>query len=330
MAETTPAAPAPSAPQATTQPTTPAQTHHAALQQRNGQGQFAGPVDPTKAQQPAATPPPEPKRWKVGDREVTDPDELYAIAAQREVDRRAYEEALSAREELARLKRQGARGLLTPEERRQLAIEEARRFKQEQEEAALPPEQRALLQQARRAQELEQRLKEREEAEANQKQEAARQVARQEAVAEVKAAMAATGLPESNGLARRVAYRMALNAKSGLRYPPEVVARQVKQEWLSEQKEAYSAMKPEDILSNVDVLFDKLEALDDEALLKRLPKLSERLRRLNLQALGAAPATPAQPQGTTPGTGALLPGGKEPQTPSEWEEYFRLRAKGKA
>lgn len=334
-----PAAPAAVAPEAP-------KTHHAQQQPRTPQGQFNGP--PGAATPAAEAPPPERPRYKIGDTEYDDPNEVAAIANERHVERGALESHYRAlqeretqlqtlREELERAKRGE---LLDDQTRDRIALERARRFQQEQEEAALPEEQRAFLRQVREMQareaayksELEKIKKAKADEEAKQKQTAEQKQQaelRQQMGTTIKSAMAATGLPMTDDLVRLVSAEMRAGLMAGVEYPPEVLARRVQQRWHKSTAELFKTAKPEDLFKRIPTLVDALNALEDPAILRQLaPKLGDRLRRLNLESIGARPTLVQPPSSpTAPVTeGAIDPKTLAPGDP-RWDEYFRQRAK---
>lgn len=276
---------------------------------------------------------PTPKKWKLGDREVDDPNELYAIASRQAVDEEAFStlqnKAKQADELIAALKSGRLADVIGVEAARKFAVSIAAQWKAEEEERNLPPEERERRELKRK---LEAYEREKAEAEKKKKETEQERLDREEgerAVATIKEAMAQTGLPQTNGLARRVAAKMYANVQSGRNYPAHVVADQVRKDWLAEQREAYKALSPAQLLGMLPELVEKLDALEDAGLLTKFPKLGERLRRLNLEQLGAKP--PAERRPTTPAAPApaKLPDGREPQTAQEWDRYFKLRAEGK-
>lgn len=275
---------------------------------------------------------PAPKKvWKLGGREIEDPDELYAVATRQQVDEESYKAALTKAqqaEQLARALKEGRlEDLLGVEGARKYALEIAKRWKEEEEEKALPPEERERrelkrwkAEQERKQQEEERKKKETEEQRLDREE-------GERAVATIKEAMTATGLPQTNALAKRVAAKMYANLASGKNYPAHVVAKQVREEWVAEQREAYKGLSPQQLLGMLPELVDKLEALEDSGLLAKFPKLGDRLRKLNLERLDVKP-TPAPKPAAPASQAARLPDGREPQTPQEWDRYFAARAKG--
>lgn len=325
MPESTVAPVTPPAPEAEAQATT-ATPPATGERHRSEDGRFA----PEKSAAQAASA--APKRWKLGDREIEDPDELYALATQRQVDEESYKTALQKAQQaemLARALKEGRlEELLGKEGARKYALEIAKKWKEEEEEKNLPPEERERRELKRK---LEAYERERAEQEKKRKETEEQRLAREEgerAVATIKEAMTATGLPQTNALAKRVAAKMYANLQSGRNYPAHVIAKQVREEWVSEQREAYKNLAPQQLLSMIPELVEKLEALEDAGLLAKFPKLGDRLRRLNLQNLDARPAPVAKPAAPE-SQAARLPDGREPQTAQEWDRYFSLRAAGK-
>lgn len=315
MADAVPVA-APVAPPApAAQPVAPApdagKPHHSATQPREV-GKFAGP--------PAPAAPAAPKSWKLGDREVTDPEELYAYAREREVDAQAYE---NARQEATRLKAEAERWkdprkALTAEQQDQIARERLEEFLRQEEEAKLPPAERAARQRLR---EYEAKIAEYE----NEKQQRARQeqdqaatAERNEAVTYVKATLAHMG--DQNGdprLAQVVlnAARAALAA--GKQYPPDVLARMVMRQMDADAAKAVAALPVERVLSEQRFI-DGLNAIEDPAIFEKLKPLLERARLHSLKGMGAAPI----PQPALAVVPALAQG-QEPRTTEQWIAYFQ-------
>lgn len=348
MSDATPVAPpAPAAP--TAAPATPAQPHHAHLQPRE-QGRFAGPPDTSKATTAPAqgqlplTPTAEPpKAWRVGDREFRSPEDLAAYAAEADAERRALDahrkqaaEAAAKVRELEALTKD-PRKAITPELRRQLIQEEIERFREEEAIKAMPEEQRRLYlfarEQRQKVAEYEAKLREREEAEAEAKRKADEEAAnradaeqREELKATVTAALNAAGLEPTVFNVQRVALVMAGAAERGVVYPPEVVARKVKEKIAQERREYVTAANPASILSDLPELVERLNAIDDASLLRKLAPLGEKLRRLNLESLGAAPAATPTPVAT----GAQSPAARQKYPPGDprWADELERRVKG--
>lgn len=277
-------------------------------------------------------PPATPKKWKLGEREVEDPDELYSYATQRHVDEEAYKAALQKAQQAERLAQALKEGrleeLLGVEGARKYALEIAKRWKEEEEEKTLPPEERERRELKRWKAEQERKQAEEERKKKETEEQRLQREEGERAVATIKEAMTATGLPQTNGLAKRVAAKMYANLQSGKNYPAHVVARQVREEWVAEQREAYKGLSPQQLLGMLPELVEKLEALEDAGLLAKFPKLGDRLRKLNLERLDAKPAAATKPAEAAP-TSPRLPDGREPQTPQEWDRYFALKAAGK-
>lgn len=344
---------APSTPAASSAPATPstptagAPTHHAALQARTPTGQFAGPPDTSKTPSAAqATPPPAPeapKTWKVGGREFKSVDELAAYTAEADAEARAAAEhrkqaaeyAAKVREYEERLK--DPRKVITPELRRQMIQEEIQQFQESERVKAMTPEQRELYlyarEQERKAKELEAKVKAAEEAEVAAKKKAEDEAAakqRAEEQEEMKAlmqtAMEKAGLPMTVFNVQHMALVMAGAAQRGVVYPPEVIAAKTLARVRAAEAEAGSKANPVQYVRERPWLIQHLNALDDASLLRELAPLGEKLRRLNLEALGAAPAAAPQPvvTGAMPSTAEKPPPGHP-----EWERIFRERAKGR-
>jgi hypothetical protein len=305
---------------------TPIRPHHSATQPRE-LGKFAGAPDPARAPEAATATPPPPKSWKLGDTEVTDPEELYAIAAQREVDARAFEQQ---QQELARLREQARRWerpeeALDPQTIDALARRRLQEYLQQQQEAQLPPEQRAFLQ-AKRELEREKALIEQHK-KAQQQQQEQQQLAavRQEAVQSVKKVAGLLGMGETPDVVRRIALKMRANVASGRMYPDEVIARQVRQEIEAEDGARLQRIKPQALISRPEVLA-ALNALEDPSILAQLAPLAERARRMAVEKLGATPQA-SQPQPTQQAPAVEVPQGREPRTDAEWVAFFRAGGK---
>jgi hypothetical protein len=262
---------------------------------------------------------------------VTNPDELFEVAARREVDERAFahyhEQAQRHQQLMGALERNELHLLLPPDKAREFAAKVAQQWYQEQEEEKLPPAEKAMRQRQRQLDEQERRIQAFEKQRAAEAQAREEEYHNQQAVSAVKTAMEKTGLPLTQGLARQVAQRMAANLASGRNYPPEVVAKQVRTQWLADQSEAYKAMPPAQLLNQLPVLLEALENLEDPALLAKLPKLTDRLRRLGLEQVGVKPG--AQPSlSLVRPPKSVLPDGREPQTPEDFAKLQDLRARG--
>lgn len=342
MSDTPASAPAaPSAPAASPAPvaTPAAPVHHAALQPRE-QGKFAGPPDPSKA--PAAAPAPAPTpSWKVDGREFKDPSELATFAAEAAAERRALDEyrkqAAAASKRAAELEAltKDPRKAMTPELEEEILQRRIREFQEMEAVKAMSPEARELylfrkqIQQEKAALDAEKAERSRVEQEAKQKAEqeatAAQQKAAQEEMkATLVEALSLAGLDPSNPWDfQRVAFVMRGAAERGVVYPPEVIARKVKEGIRHEQKTRLKAAKPAELLATPEVV-QALNSLEDASLLRLLAPLGEKLRRLHLEALGVKGAETPTPVAT----GASLPSLEKPAPGSpEWERYFRERAK---
>jgi hypothetical protein len=326
MADTTTAPAAAPAPTATTQPApgasvTPLKPHHSATQPRDDGKRFAGAPVPVE--------PPKPKAWKLGDVEITDPDELYAVAAERYTDSTTLEQM---QRELAEYRKQAERWkdptkALTPQQKAAIARQQLEEFEQQEREARLPPEQRQFLQQqrefARQKQEFESaRLREQQEREAQ-----ADIAVRNELVTTVRATLRALGEEEANSVMfREVVAEMRSTA--GRNYPPEVLAARVskRMEVESLRHAARLAKSRPAALAASRELVDALNAIDDPEVLRRFAPLIERGRRMDFARLsavpgGAAPAAAPPPQGATQQT--PLPGNRGPVTNDEWVQWFQ-------
>lgn len=303
------AAPAQQAP-ATVTPIRP--PHHSDTQPREV-GKFAGaPVPPAPA----------PKSWKVGERTITDPDELYHYVQERQVDERAFQEA---RAETERLRQENARWqnpakALTAEQRQSIALQELKDYARAEEEAKLPPEQRAFLQRQRELEEKVQEYENEKQTRAESEQQAAALQQRNEAVDYIKVALSHMGDTKGDTrLAREVLFEARAALAAGKQYPPEVLARRV-QKRMERETEASLARVPVQRLIQQPAFLASLNALEDPTVLAQLAPLLERVRLQTLKGLGAVPA----PQrGTTSAPVSALPVGQTPRTTSEWVAYFQ-------
>ena len=341
---------APSAPAAAPAATpAPAPTHHANLQPRE-QGKFAGPPDPARA--PAAgaptTPPPAqpeaPKTWKLGDKEFRSADDLYAYAAEKDAEARALDEYRRRESEASRKARELEERTKDPlkglsDEHRQHIIAQAVREWQEHEALqAMTPEQRQFhlarkqLEQERAALESEKaerkRLEEEAAAKAQREQEERETAAnREELKQSISAALAASSLQPTATNIQAVVMVLRGAAERGVIYPPEVVARKVKERFAAERREYVKTLEPATLLSELPELIERLNAVDDAALLRKLAPLGEKLRRLNLESLGATPAATPTPV-STGATGVVAPADLPPGDP-RWAQVFKDRARGR-
>lgn len=335
------AAPAPSAP--TAAPEAPKQ-HHAAAQPRTPAGQFNGPPDATKV--PTAAPTvPSPPSWKVDGREFKDPAELASFASEAAAERRGLDAArLRAAEAEAKRKEYEERlrdpsKLITTEMKRAILEAEVKAFREQEWLKTQTPEQQQLYLYAKEREEkaaaLEAQLKQRETADAEAKAKADKEVsdraeaaAREEMKATLTEAVTLAGLDANNPWDfQRVVFVVKGAAERGVVYSPEVIARKVKEGIQREQAGRLKSAKPADLLS-IDEVVTALNGLEDAALLRKLAPLGEKLRRLNLQALGATPAVVPAPvvTGARPtediDTSKLAPG--DPR----WQEVMERRLKG--
>lgn len=332
------------APAAAPAPTEAPKPHHSTLQPRAPQGTFAGAPDPSRAQAPAAgaeTPPP-PKAWKWGDKEITDPDELYREAQRARVlalekaaekealakyHREAEENARKARELEDKLK--DPRKLLTPEQRYALLEEEAKAWAEEERIKALPPAEqrlelarRELLRQkaeidAARA-EHDRLAKEAKDAEDKKRQEAEDAAARDEMMALIHTTLESAGLPRTTENMQHVAGILRGNLVRGVTYSPEVMAAKVRAKVAESRAKTLESVTVEDLVSESNL--KKLAAIEDPAVLRKLAGvLGDKLRRLNLSDLGLRPEPVP-----TPVAGGVATG--EPDWPAgdpRWEKHLR-------
>ena len=337
------------APAAAPAPTEAPKPHHSALQPRAPQGTFAGAPDPSRAPTPAAgTEAPAPKAWKWGDKEITDPDELYreaqnarALALEKAAEkealakyhREAEENARKARELEDKLK--DPRKLLTPEQRYALLEEEAQAFVEEERIRKLPPEQQQLIRarqqherekaafEAQKA-ELARQQQEIKDAEAKRQQEAEDAAAREEMSAYVQASLEGAGLERTANNLLRVTAIIRGGLVRGVRYPPEVIGSKVKQQVAAERAAALTNATVEDLVSESSL--KKLAAIEDPAVLRKLAGvLGDKLRRLNLSDLGLRPEPVPMPAAGGVATG-------EPDWPAgdpRWDKYLRDRLRNR-
>lgn len=338
------------APSAAPAPTEAPKPHHSALQPRAPQGTFAGAPDPSRAPTPTAGTEAQHARkaWKWGDKEITDPDELYreaqqarALALEKAAEkealakyhREAEENARKARELEDKLK--DPRKLLTPEQRYALLEEEARAWAEEERIRALPPEQQQILRlkqqverekaalEAQRA-EHEKRLQEAKAAEEAKQREAEDAAAREEMSAYVQASLEGAGLERTANNLLRVTAIIRGGLVRGVRYPPEVIGAKVKQQVAAERAAALQGASVEDLVSESNL--KKLAAIEDPAVLRKLAGvLGDKLRRLNLSDLGLRPEPVP-----TPVAGGVSTG--EPDWPAgdpRWDKYLRDRLRNR-
>lgn len=337
------------APAAAPAPTEAPKPHHSALQPRAPQGTFAGAPDPSRAPAPAAgTEAPAPKAWKWGDKEITDPDELYreaqhartlALEKAAEKDaaakyyREAQENARKARELEDKLK--DPRKLLTPEQRYALLEEEAKAWAEEERIKALPPAEqrlelarRELLRQkaeidAARA-EHDRLAKEAKDAEDRKRQEAEDAAARDEMMALIHTTLESAGLPRTTENMQHVAGILRGNLVRGVTYSPEVMAAKVRAKVAESRAKTLESVTVEDLVSESNL--KKLAAIEDPAVLRKLAGvLGDKLRRLNLSDLGLRPEPVP-----TPVAGGVATG--EPDWPAgdpRWDKYLRDRLRNR-
>lgn len=336
MSETAPVA-APTAAPAT--PAAPSTPHHSALQPRAPQGTFTGPPDPTKAPPAAPETPPPPKSWRLGDREVTNPDDLYtealAAKAEREATAEYYRKANEAEKRLKELEAKLAnpRALLTPEQEHALMMERAKQWQEEEYIKSLPPEQQAIIRAKQEiAREREQlnaekserdRLKKEAEDAKAQEAEKARELAMiDEFKTMVDTALDSAGLPKTNANKRHVAEVIEGGVVKGVIYPPEVIGARVRARVQAERRATYEEASVDDLISEGNL--KKLAAIEDPAVLRKLAAvLGDKLRRINLAELGLTPTVVPKPT-----TGSVATG--EPDLPPghpDWEKVLRARLK---
>lgn len=326
--------------------------HHSALQPRAPQGTFAGAPDPSKAPAaPTATPaaveePPKPKSWKLGDREVTNPDDLYteaqAALAERQAlaahAKRAAEAEKKAKELEAKM--QNKRALLSEEDVETLILERARAWQEEQAILALPPEQQQVVrmrqQLARERAQLEAEKTERQrlaDEEKRQKEEAEQQQKDAAMVEEFKghvgAALKSAGLEPTATNYKRVGDAMRGGLLKGVLYPPEVLGARVKAAMAHEARQSVESA-PVDALTS-DAVIAKLAAIEDVAVLRRIAQspLGEKIRRLNLADKGMTPVPAARtPTAPAPVDGEIDTSKLAPGDP-QWAEVLERRLKAR-
>lgn len=268
------------------------------------------------------------RRYRLATGEDVDERELLAEASGRRLDTRAVEAMRKRLEELeefqARVKRSPMEGL-SREDRRRLALEEARAWQEEEEELALPPEQRALRARERKLREREEALRLQEDERTKAAEAEQLQAMRAEAVDAVKRAMEIAGLPRTPAVAKHLLEVMAEGARRGVMYPPEVLARRLRVSWEQGTQEALSGLGGKQLLQRMPKLVELLNALDDPAALKLLGPLGDRLRKLNLSTLGID--TGAQP---APSEAKAAPGRASPADPVDpWEAQRRIEERAR-
>lgn len=297
-----PTSPATTPPQASVQP----KPHHSATQPRTEVGTFDKK--------------PEAPQFLELDGKRLPMEEVKALLAERREDARAAQEE---RKELERLRQEAQRWqrpteALTREQRIEIARRELAEYVQQQEEAKLPPEQRAFLQQKRDFERQQAEFR-RQQEEAQQRQhQTVEQQHRQQATANVQAALKHLGVDESDSLALRlVVDEFWISSQHGKSYTPEVVARRVQRQLDGIATQRAAKIGPKALLGNPEFV-TALNSLDDASLLKALAPLGERLRALNLQSRGIT-----QPAAPLPTNVIPLPQGQQPRTDTEWVSYFR-------
>lgn len=272
-----------------------------------------------------------PRRYQLPTGEEMDEDELLAVAAERRIDNRSVEARLKRLQELEELEEKLHKdpySALTPERRRELALREAKAWQEEEEERNLPPEQRRWLQMQRELKEREEKLQRAEKEREQREQQAQMETFREQAVADVKQALELSGLPKTPATAKRLLEVMAAAARKGVAYPPQVLARKLRSSWEGDTGEALKTMGPARALRALPGLVEALNALDDADALKLLAPLGERLRRLNLEARGLAPAQVpgGDQQSRRPAASDTK---RAPEDPWEAQERIRRRAQGR-
>lgn len=339
---------APSAPSAAPAATA-APVHHANLQPRE-QGKFAGPPDATKAPAvpaagaPAPSQPEAPKTWKVGGKEFKSADDLYAYAAEKDAEARALDEYRRREAEAAKRAREleertkDPRKALTPELEQEILARHVREWQEAEAFKAMTPQEQQLyllrkqVEKERNALEAEKaerkRLEDEERtAKETEERQRAESAAREELKETITHALNAAGLPLTTSNVQATVMVLRGAAERGVVYPPEVVARKVKEAKAAERREYVKGLSPSSVLSELPELIEHLNAVDDAALLRKLGPLGEKLRRLNLESLGATPAATPAPVST----GAASVGAPVDLPPGDprWADVFKQRAKGR-
>jgi len=281
--------------------------------------------------------------WKVDGKEFKSPDDLYAYAAEKAAEARALDEyrrreaeaAKKAREFEERIK--DPRKVLTPELEQEILQRHIREFQEAEAFKQMSPAEQQLfllrkqVEKERAALEAEkaERKRQEEEAKAQAQREAEERetaATREELKQTISAALASANLPPTATNIQSVVMVLRGAAERGVVYPPEVVARKVRERFAAERREYVKALPPDALLSELPELVEKLEALEDAGLLRKFPKLGEKLRRLNLESLGATPP-PAQTPVSTGATSVSTPVDLPPGDP-RWADVFKRRARG--
>lgn len=291
---TTAPAAAPATPTAAAQPTAPVRDPENGRFTRDGRGQ------PAAKAAPAAAQPEAPRRYKLpGTEEELDEHELLAAAAEKRLEGNALQAKLKRLAELEAQaeKWKDPRKALSHEDQRKLAIQVAQDWQREQEELSLPPEQQAILRRERALREREEKLQAEEQRRQQEAEQAQMEEFRAAAVENVKAAVQISGLPPTPATYKRLFGLMAVAAKNGVAFPPEVLARKLRAAHDAEAQETFKALGGAQILRRNPALVEQLNSLEDAEALQLLAPLGERLRRLALEGRGLAPAAPQEAGG---------------------------------
>lgn len=319
MAETT------SAPAATPAPAAqPTEQPQSGERPRAADGKFA---PSAKAAAPAEAP----RRYKLpGTDEELDEPELLARASEKSLEGRALQARLKRLEELEALEAKRQKDPLdglSVEERRRLAVLEAKRWQEEQEEANLPPEVKEFKRRERLLREREEKLKAEVDRRTQEAEQAQMEQLRTEAVETVRTAVELSGLPKTAATYKRLLGVMANAARSGVAFPPEVLARKLRAVEASESQENFKALGGKEVLRRYPALVEVLNGLDDDEALALLEPLGERLRKRALAGRGLAPATPA------PDNVRRLPAAskanEQPEDPWEVQRRIDARVRGR-
>lgn len=246
----------------------------------------------------AKAPPPEPpRRFKLpGTEEELSEEELLAAAAERRLEGRGLQAQLKRLRELeaeAEKRKKNPLDGLSREERRRLAVLEAREWQAEEEEANLPPAEKAMRQRERMLREREQKLKDEEDRRTQEAEQAQMEQFRTEAVETVKTAMELSGLPPTPGTAKRLLGLMKTAVEGGVAMPPEVLARKLRVSADADAQAEIKALGGAKVLRRWPAMVEELNALEDPEALELLAPLGERLRRRALEGRGLAPAAQA-------------------------------------
>lgn len=276
--------------------------------------------------------------------EFKSPDDLYAYAAEKDAEARAldaYRKQAAEHEKRAReleALTKDPRRAITPEIEHEILQRKIQEWREEEALRAMPEDQRRIYLFARQQEQekaaLAAKLAEREAADAEAKKKAEAEAAakldaeqREEMKALIGNVLQQAGLEPTIQNVQRVSGIMYGAAQRGVVYPPEVIAKKVREAVRSEHAQVTSSLAAGDLLS-LPGLVEKLNALDDASLLRKLAPLGDKLRRLNLESLGARAATAPNPVVTrATGTDDIDTSKLSPGDPA-WEEVLQRRLKG--